>query len=380
VTPDAGSQGAAPESLPSVSRSEDAAATEAQQLNPARKKKERPKTILGLIEYAYGEGGRKLGLARKDLRELRVDSAASQAEIDAVRRFAADDPFLAVPPSLLASLAELGAEPPVRRRVLELVLVAFASHRLFESRLERLTDAMVQPSLTAREVSDAARKLTFDVLGLKEASDFKEASRERLRVNAVTAFELFRVLREGWTSDRFVDDMSALVWDVPIQPSTARAAALLATAKNTDALSQLSRHFEVLLRESQRATGDASAQAMQQGRRAESAEASVRSLAAELEAERTRVTELEGQVIDLTRRLSAEEKSRAVDRSHHVDDYESLRTRVIRRLTAQIELLGDGLHALRNGSPEVTDEYLDRALTAFGRDVESLRETDGGQR
>ena len=50
---------------------------------------------------------------------------------------------------------------------------------------------------------------------------------------------------------------------------------------------------------------------------------------------------------------------------------------MIRRLTTQIELLSDGLHALRNGSPEVTDEYLDRALSAFRQEVESLRDSDG---
>ena len=34
-----------------------------------RQKKDRPTTILALVEYAYGEAGRKLTLARKDLRE-----------------------------------------------------------------------------------------------------------------------------------------------------------------------------------------------------------------------------------------------------------------------------------------------------------------------
>ena len=33
-------------------------------------KRERPKTILALMEYAYSEAGRKLNLSRKDLFEL----------------------------------------------------------------------------------------------------------------------------------------------------------------------------------------------------------------------------------------------------------------------------------------------------------------------
>ena len=105
----------------------------------------------------------------------------------------------------------------------------------------------MQPTLTGHEVSEVAKTLTYDSLALKEAGEFKEATRERLRVNAVTAFELFRVLRDGRTSDQFIDDMKSLVWDRPIQRNAHRAVAVLAAAKNTEAMSQLSRHFEVLL-------------------------------------------------------------------------------------------------------------------------------------
>ena len=67
-----------------------------------------------------------------------------------------------------------------------------------------------------------------------------------------------------------------------------------------------------------------------------------------------------------------------VDKSHHVDDYETLRTQVIRRLSAQVELLGDGLHALRNGSTGVAEEFVDRALTAIKDEVTRLKDLAGG--
>lgn len=337
-------------------------------------KKERPKSILALFEYAYSEAGRRLTLARKDLRQLTVGLEATQAEIDAVRQMATEDPWLAVPPSLLASLAELGAEPPVRRRVLELVLVSLSTHRVFAGRLERLADVNLQPPLTALEVSDAAKRLTFDALGLNDAEQLKEAARERLRVNAVTAFALFRVLHDGWTSERFIADMSAVVWNAPIQRNASKVAATLATAKNAEALSQLSRQFEKLLRESHQETLDARAQVSRLELLVQTAEESSRVLADELDVKHLQIAEMKSEVADLAKSLAAEQSSRVVDTSHLVDDYELLRTRVIRRLTSQIELLSDGLHALRHGSPEVTDEYLDRALSAFRQEVDSLRE------
>ena len=293
MTNDAGSQGSGPSSAPAVPPTQGPETAGVEEPGPGREtKKERPTSILGLIEYAYGEAGRKLNLARKDLRQLSVVIRSVASRDRHCAPAGCGRPVPRGPPSLLATLAELGAEPPVRRRVLDLVLVALASHKIFEGKLERLTDGMMHPPLTAREVSDAAKHATFDALGLKDAAEFKEAARERLRVNAVTAFELFRVLRDGWAADRFIKDMSAVVWDAPMQRSAPKVAALLATAKNADALSQLSRQFETLLRDSQRQTGEARAQAAQQERRAEVAEASQRSLAADLDAERSRLAHL----------------------------------------------------------------------------------------
>ena len=259
-----------------------------------------------------------------------------------------------------------------------MVLVALASHQLFQGRLERLTDATAQPPLTAREVSGAVKDLTFESIGLKEEREFRESARARLRANALTAFGLFRVLHDRWTSEQFVDDMASLVWDVPIQRSVPKVAALLATAKNSEALGQLSRHFEVRLERSKSETDQAHALALQHERRANAAESSKRSLTVDLDDLRTRAFHLDAQVDDLRQRLTAEQGSRVVDKSHHVDDYETLRTQVIRRLSAQVELLGDGLHALRNGSTGVAEEFVDRALSAIEDEVTRLKDLAGG--
>jgi len=342
-------------------------------------RKPRPQTILELIDYAYAEAGRKLSLARKDLDKIKVDPDSADAEMESLRKSAADDPFLAVPLSILLALAELGAQAPVRRRMLELVLAALASHPAFTKLLERLADPAAEPVLAGREVSDAARSVTFDALGLKEASEFKGAARDRLRVNVVTTFEMYRVLRDGWTIDHFVQDMASLVWDTPSYQHVPRAVSVLASAKSTDALSQLSRHFERLLREAEQQTGHARAEAARQARRAEAAESGNAALSAQLMAETERARNLAAQVADLSQRLAAEQSSRVVDRSHLVHDFETLRTQVIRRLSSQVDLLSDGLHALRNGSTGVAEEFLDRSLTAIAGEVTRLKELGGGR-
>lgn len=341
------------------------------------KVKIRPTSILTLIEFAYSESGRKLNLVRKDFDGLSLEPADAADEVDAVRRLSPSDPLFAVPPRILAALGEFGAHPLVRGRILELVRVAFESHKLFGKRIGGTSNPQAVATQTARQISENAKKFTFDESGSRDNPELNKTDRDRLRANAVTAAELFRVLGDRWPVGQFIDDMSEFVWDTPKDSSPYKRAVILATAKNKDALSQLARHFEEKVDESRRETDNARSQARQQELRAVSAEAYGRRLSAELETARAVTAELGAEVSALTQRLSAEQNSRVVDQSHHVDDYETLRTQVIRRLTRQAELLGNGLHALRNGSATVAEEFVDRALSAIDGEVIRLKELEG---
>jgi hypothetical protein len=343
------------------------------------KKRARPESISELFEYAYGEAGRKLNLAR-DLTDITVNPEASQSEIDLVLRLSAADSFLVVPPHLLAATAEIDTRSRVRERILQLTLVALANHKLFEAAAERLVDPKAEPPLTAREVSSIAKTFTFAPADAEQAPERRTALRERVRINAVTTFVLLRVLRDGWTTEQFIQDMSALVWDSPLQRSAPRMAALLATAKNSDALSQLSRHFESQLIDAKTQTSAAIRRANELEHRASSAEAEAQAVMAEVAAGRSRLADLQMQIHQLDKELDTERSNRLVDKSHLVDDYEALRTQIIRRLSAQVDLLGDALDAIRIGEAAVAEEFVDRALRKIDGEVTRLRELDEGEK
>jgi hypothetical protein len=57
-----------------------------------------------------------------------------------------------------------------------------------------------------------------------------------------------------------------------------------------------------------------------------------------------------------------------------IADYEALRTSTLRALIRQADLLDDGLHALRHGSPTVTEEFMERSLIATRERIEILRD------
>jgi len=52
-----------------------------------------------------------------------------------------------------------------------------------------------------------------------------------------------------------------------------------------------------------------------------------------------------------------------------IDDLERERTKAIRTLREQKDLLSDALHALRNGSPAVTEEFLERSIAAIAKAI-----------
>lgn len=334
-----------------------------------------PQSVLQLIEHAYAGGGKKLSLSA-DLTSLKADESQANAEMAQLRKLAESDRLLAVPPQLLIALASVKTEFTARRRVLELMLAALADHPVFLAYRNQLIEPEAEPKLDARNVSEATRVITYLALGYKESKSFTAEHREKMRVNAVLSFALLRVLRDSWSLQWFASAMSALVWNAPAADTAQKAVAILVSGQRDDALSQLSRHFEGQLAEASRRLQQAESTAAFQARQARLAEEGQLALSAKLDVERQRTADLTDQVLTLQESVEAERGKRSVDHSHHVDDYETLRTAVLRNLSEQADLLADGLHALRHDRLAVADEFVDRSLTAVKREIDRLREVD----
>lgn len=377
-----------PDSTPAAPSSPDElpAATPSQNRSKGRpeektERKPKPATLEALIEFAYAEAGRKLQLARRDVEALRVSAEGSPAEMETLRRLAKGDPLLQVPPRLLSLIADFGTRTDLRNRIAELVLAALADHPAFKTHLARLSDAKLQPPLRGSHVSEAVGGMPSHELEMT-TEEFKPHDRERLRVNAVTAFALLRVLRDRWPLDQFVDEMTENVWRTSGRNPRGDGprAAILASSRDVDALGLLSRHFESALHHAEHRTRELRAGLIQAERRADREQADKEKTVVQLEVVEQRANELEVRLAEVEAELERERSHRVVDRTHAVDDYQVLRARVIRQLGAQVDLLSDGLHAIRNDRMAVAEEFVDRALTAIQTEVGKLKELRGGTR
>lgn len=390
--------------VPDVISSADPQPKPASKRRSGKKPVAKPQTITELFQYVYREtgAGRKPNLSR-DLWDMRATPPdCIQEEIAEVRELAGKDPFLDALANLLADIADTELKDSVRRQILKLAVVVFASHELFAGQIERLLEPKVEPRLTATEISHAAGVLRLAELEKGESLAISAVKRERLRVNAVTSFELFRVMRDNWTKEQFIQDFCELVWRVPNrfqvpeptddskekrtdhlrqdeasrrQRELWRTVAMLVNAKAAaEPLSELKRYFEAVIRNRDKKIAVVMEDAAAQSRRAEREQESARSLLAELGQKNSRIDALEARVADLEGQLDKEQRGRFADEVHAVDDYENLRTQVIRQLSGQVNLLNDGLHALRNGSIAVADEFVDRALAKIDAEVKRLKE------
>lgn len=342
-------------------------------------RRETPTSLLQLIELAYTLDRRKLTLLKKDWDSFVVEPNMASQEVETVKRLSLVDDKFAGPVTLLAFLAEFGVSGTVAKRLLELLELAFVSHPLFKAAAGSENEIVIPAGITAAKLSGTVDKLLprdLDFQGSQE--DFKRVQR-LLRMNAVTAFGLFRVLRDDYPLDALVRDMAKYVWGDPQKESAAKTAAILTrNAIDGKALGRLARHFEARLISAEKKVRTAQAHSAFEADRASSAQAQNEALADALESQKRETAVLQAEVKELNHRLKEEQDQRTVDKSHLVDDYEALRTQILRSLTKQVALLSDGLHAIRSGSSGVAEEFVDRALTDINGEVMFLKNFNEG--
>lgn len=359
---------------PSVSAS--AGQSGADQLVKAKNaSRPRPNSLLELIEAAYGTTSR-FSLTAAEVDELQQSVTASQPldlERSVVMALAAQDQSLRGLVNLLGSIAVHSSKRSVLRdHVSDLALEAFWQHALFEKFRNHERTRGGLPDVAARRIWVAAG----DHL---KAQGSSTAPSKALRSNAVSAFVLLRTIRDGWAPDAIAAALGDTLWASPPESASRPvvASAILVGAGEYDLQARLAVLHEkatLAAKETTRQLAATSAEASASLRRATAAEAMVARLETEISALETALASSREELTQTASLLRAELERGSVARSHHAEDYEVLRTQVLRQLSKQADLLADGLHALRNGSHGIAEEFVDRALTAISREVEGLRD------
>lgn len=339
------------------------------------------RSIEGLLVYAYGRSGRFS--IPPTVRDAIADENAPVIDLRSqIHELASQDQLLKVPVRLLAAVARANAGLKFRRRCLSAVALALLANSSLRA-VPGLDTALLYADQgdPASLLGDVASRL-LSGNGQPIASDEKamrDADRKELAENGVLAVALYFALQREWSDADLARQLEAVLWAEGYR--TARGSkrestmALLAEAA-PGALGTVTHAWRADIEEAEER---ASAADRMRSYADDERDAAVRlQHAAEAESDRLRslLAEREETIAQLKDAISQEQRARHVQSSHAVDDYENLRTRVIRLIDRQLALLEDGLHALRSGSTGVTEEYLERVIEAFVNQANSLRDAN----
>ncbi|MFE1256946.1 hypothetical protein [Streptomyces fungicidicus] len=356
------------------------------------KSKTKPKPIITSIEelltFAYESNARLLEFSREDLKKLAITDEGIASQSVLVGSLAPTDPTLSTPFKLLQYAARQGV--PLKRaedgdlaralnRLVDLAVVALGHSPLFRVWVDQLVDPRKDPQLPTEHLRDEARRVGVDKLGLTP-KQFKAADRQRLVKNAIACYGLLRALQREWTLDQFIDASYGSVWryEAPEAAGLERAASEVGASRDLNVLGIVGANYLARIARLERQVTQLEREAGAAWNRETQLRDELSTVKEREQSAMARADAFSADVVRLQKELAAERDNRVVDKSHMADDYETLRTRIIRRLGGEIDLLTDGLHALRNGAPNVAEEFLDRSLLALTREVEQLKDASGG--
>lgn len=353
-------------------------------------------SLESLFDYAYSLQGKQVRVPQKVLKDIADGMGVTDEPLlaslrDHLGALMVSDPLLAVPPRLLAGLENNGAPLRLKLRVARLFDYHLRRHPLFKPGPVREAEGQSTGSEQPGEFESwltRARLRATDIaatdLGLSETT-LKPPERERLRTNAITAVVLIGSLLEEWGDDRLVEVLERYLWrDALDKTGVHRSRVAIVESAPIEALAFVSKIFLDKVSDAAQAADRARHDAAQAGERAanllnraNAANEEAERLRVEIEAKRIEIATLQERIEALRAENEAEKRDRIIDQSHHIDEYEVLRTRVVRLLGRQIDLLSDGLHAVRNQSYSVTEEFIERALDSMSRELREL-DSKGG--
>lgn len=351
-----------------------AARSNSQQAAQESRKSSKINSISDLLEHAYSHARGSLTITPNTRKVLVSDTTEPSALLEQITRLAASDPLLAVPPKVLIAMERAGVGGNLSDKLLGLVTAALQHH-------PGLASTDLATALSDKPAQDGDELLgslvhTLRRLGPGDVGkeSLRPAERRALHNNAVLSVALMLALKHGWQAATLADCLDTYMCQENLAAARVRSErVVLADSVSPTALA-ITRTWRERLTEQTGKTRSAEADAREAHKKWQEAvtRADAQALARE-RAEKMLALRQEA-IASLERDLVGEREQRRIDKSYAIDDYETLRARLVRSLDQQTSLLEDGLHALRNDRRAVTEEYVERAIDALREDLQRLRD------
>lgn len=341
---------------------------------PKQKTKIEIETLGQFITHAYGMKGRKLALTSKIERRIANDPKLTPDDMERVCTLIKEDTVLAVPRQLLLAARAVQGYPALRGALNDFVRNVLLGHPLFMQHGIAAAVRNLDDAPNSAEVLKLLATAEKNLLSADLIESMKDAEFEQLRVNAVNCMAIWLAYIKGLSLATTADMLFVALW----RP---QASVLEDDTSKLRALTQIDElcGIGVACDEYRRQAQDKHAQADAAAREASALRERVCNVEEELfrakdtiERQETAMRVMEEAGIHALTSITSRAESEA---AHLRDDFEKMRTRVLRRLKADLELLELGLEALRRPEPKVhvMMDSAERVTDALRNEVKNLQ-------
>jgi len=327
-----------------------------------------------LLIYAYGLKGRKVTLKSKAEKQVAKNLLINPVEQEQIQLLIKSDVILSVPRQLLLLAIQTQSCPQLRKALRDFVYEVLRTHALFQRGEIQLFFSNVDETLKSEDV--------LKLLSASEQQFFTEESIKalkpnvfvQLKNNAVNCMAIWLVGVKGLTVSMLSDALFAGHWKLGASALKNDNDIFRAITDIPDAavVGVVCHEYQRIAKDKQLIAERAESQLWELKNQITEHVSINEKLEAEIERQKNSITE---NISEHAKQLDLIKHKHEIECVHLREDAELLRTRVVRRLTSDLELLENSLEALRRPAPKthVAIDAMERVSDALRKELVFLK-------
>ena len=328
------------------------------------------KNLEQFLTYAYERKGQRIRLKPTTLKAISKQPKLNEDARKKLLGIAKTDVLLAVPLRLLLKARDIVDYPILRNEIRNFIREVLQAHAVFLAPelagvLKNIPGA---PDLRASLAIVAATDYS-QVKGLDKDKSLKTKDYEELRTNVTYCLVTWFAETRSLALETITQYLFESLW-LPESSSAKDETEKLSVLTEISDLDGVGLACQIFKQKADRQAHIAeSAKKAQEAALIENQ--TLRETGNEL---RLELEQRNQKIADLTQAIEAQKQAHEHNCLHLQDDFEQLRTRLLRRLKSEVNLLDEGLHALRRDPPKirVMVDHAERALDGLKKEIKEL--------
>jgi len=352
--------------------------------NPKAKSKQEISTFEQFLFHAYGLKGRRVALKKKVLQDISPSLSIPVEGLVELQKLVNADRQFCVPRQILLASREIEGYPLIKEALRKFVMEVMLSHPAFKN--PKVTSAI--RNLENAPLPHAALKLVMEEIFEKEELEEKAGEKkdgektakklvaaEEMKVNATNCLAVWFAVTRNLALEDVADALNVAVWtpagcDADSDIAKLRALTSIEKVEGVGlACEQYKRRAVAQADEAVRASAEAARLRTEH----QETQLELEQIRSELDETKNALEKLQ---LKATEEIATLHQSAETQAAHLRDDFEQLRSRVLRRLVENVEKLGIGLSAIQGSEPKVhvVRDRLERVVDELQKEINKLRE------